>query len=101
MQDSPGLFAAIVLTIEDDEVRERAVLRYIMFQRGISMQDVATELGISRRYVHYLLTGKRKNQQALDNVDKAVTKLTEDRGGIDALCSSNKHNHWILGEPDA
>lgn len=96
MKDSPGLFAAIVLVIEDDEARERAILRYIMFQRGISVSDVATELGISTRYVYYLLNGKRKNQEQLDNIDKAVTTITEARGGIDALCDHN--NHWTLGD---
>lgn len=79
--DVEHMFAHI-LTIDDDQERERYILHYIMEQRAISTSDVAKVLGYTPRYIQYILAGKYGGTRALDKIDVAVAEITEQRGGI-------------------
>jgi len=82
MESTSQMFARIVLEIKDPYDRELAILRYIMRQRDITVQDVAESMDVSLRYVYYIVSGKRRSLKALDKVDKAITVITDNRGGI-------------------
>lgn len=86
MESGPALLARIILDIHDDKERELALLRFIMAQRGISVSDVAQKVGVSPRYIYQILKGERKGLKRIDAIDKAVTELTVERGGIGEVC---------------
>lgn len=86
MESTPRLLARIVLDIHDDKERELALLRYIMAQRKISVNDIALKLGVSSRYIYMILKGERKGLKRIDSIDKAVTEITDERGGIGEGC---------------
>lgn len=86
MESTPKLLARIILDIHDDKERELALLRYIMAQRKISVGDVAKKLGVSGRYIYMILKGERKGLKRIDSIDKAITEITIERGGIGEAC---------------
>lgn len=76
--------------------REASGYRALMDMRGISVEDVAAEMGKTRKSVSNFLYGNqggkagrvRIRPATLTALDSAITAITDRKGGVYAACGS-------------
>ncbi|MEP0860595.1 MAG: hypothetical protein HRF52_04055 [Ignavibacterium sp.] len=52
--------------------KENQSLKLKVDRKLVNKAEIARRLGISGAYVHYLLTGKRKNDQLLEKIKELI-----------------------------
>lgn len=62
------------------------MLQAVRRQRGITLDEIGTELGVTREYVRQALLPSREmaaktKRRWLRDIDRAITSITERRGG--------------------
>ena len=93
MKLSPSARERILLLSEEDMVLGFTVfrIRMMMSHRGISFDDVSKVIGCSVSKIRAVLAAKMLTSvdvfvETLDEIEDAVTQITDERGGIPEAC---------------
>jgi len=68
----------------------RQMIEHRFVRPGVSMaqaiNQVAYEAELSPRYVNMVLIGDRLSSKTLDAIEDSITRLSDDEGGVPAMC---------------